>query len=65
MQQIDTLRKLVKQVAIGSDKTRVMVTITETEKKQLENIALEENRNLSNLIGTILREYLKEKESNK
>lgn len=50
-------------MAIGSDKTRVMVTITEDEKAMLEKIAKEQNRNMSNLIGTIIKDFLN-KESN-
>lgn len=45
-------------MAIGADKVRVMVTITEDEKLQLEKISQDQNRNLSNLIGTIIKEYL-------
>lgn len=50
-------------MAIGSDKVRIMVTITEDEKAALEKIAQDQNRNMSNLVGTIIKEFLN-KESN-
>ncbi|MDA3732133.1 hypothetical protein PBV87_11625 [Niameybacter massiliensis] len=50
-------------MAIGADKVRVMVTISETEKQQLEEISKLQNRNLSNLIGTIIKEYLNEQKA--
>lgn len=35
---------------------------TEDIKKKLDNLALEENRTLSNMIETIILKYLEEKE---
>lgn len=42
----------------------VTITFRTTEdiKKELDNIALEENRTLSNMVETILLEWLKERE---
>lgn len=47
-------------MAIPENKTRVFVTITNEEKEILQNMAEEENRNLSNYIGTILKKHIEE-----
>lgn len=41
-------------------KTRIALTIEKDLKKDLEQIALEQNRSLNNLITTILKEYMKQ-----
>lgn len=46
-------------MAIGKDKTRTMLSIEKEFKKELEEIAAEENRSLNNLIITILKEHTK------
>lgn len=47
-------------MAIGNDKTRVLITISKEMKSKLELQAEKENRNVSNLINTILIKYLSE-----
>lgn len=44
---------------IGEDKTRVIVTLPKELKETLSEIAKEENRSLTNLIVTILRDFIK------
>lgn len=44
---------------IGEDKTRVIVTLPKELKETLSEIAKEENRSLTNLIVTILKDYVK------
>lgn len=41
-------------MAVGSDKTRILVNIPIELKKQLEEKAKQENRSLSNYIVTVL-----------
>lgn len=48
-------------MAISDIKTRTMLTIEKESKKQLEQIAKEQNRSLNNLIETIIKEYLAKK----
>lgn len=45
----------------------VIITIRTNEeiKKELDRLALEENRSLNNFINTILIKYLEEKKTNK
>lgn len=45
--------------------TTITFRTTEDIKKELDNIALEENRTLSNLIETILLKYLDQKKESK
>lgn len=47
-------------MAIGNDKVRVLITIPKDMKDQLEIQAKKENRNVSNLINTVLIKYLSE-----
>jgi metal-responsive CopG/Arc/MetJ family transcriptional regulator len=44
---------------IREDKTRVIVTLPKELKETLSEIAKEENRSLTNLIVTILKDYVK------
>lgn len=44
---------------IGEDKTRVIVTLPKELKETLSEIAKEENRSLTNLIVTILKDFIK------
>ena len=43
---------------ISDDKTRVQIILPKTLKEKLLEIADKENRSLSNLIITILQEYI-------
>lgn len=51
-------------MAVSDRKTRLMITVDKEDRAVLEKIALEQNRNLSNLVATIIKEYIN-KESNK
>ena len=44
-------------MAIGKDKTQVLLTLTKEDKAELQRIA--ENRSFTNLINTIIKNYLK------
>jgi len=44
---------------IGEDKTRIILTVPKDLKEVLTEIAKEENRSLTNLIVTILKDYVK------
>lgn len=46
-------------MAIGKDKTQVVLTITKEEKAKLQEIAEKESRTVNNLIVVIIKEYLK------
>lgn len=46
-------------MAIGKDKTQVLLTLSKEDKERLQTIAAEENRTFTNLINTIIKEYLK------
>lgn len=46
-------------MAIGKDKTQVLLTLSKEDKEKLQAIAAEENRTFTNLINTIIKEYLK------
>lgn len=48
-------------MAVSDDKTRTLITLLKTDKEKLELIAKEENRSFSNLVETILKEYLANK----
>ena len=43
---------------IGKDKTRTNITIKKDLKKELEDIAKEQNRYFNNLVITILRKFV-------
>lgn len=46
-------------MAVSKDKTRTLITLDRSDKEKLEKIAKEQNRSFSNLIQTILKDYLK------
>lgn len=46
-------------MTVSNDKTRTLITLDKSDKEKLEVIAKEENRSFSNLIQTILKDYLK------
>lgn len=48
-------------MSISESKTRTIITIEKSVKEELTRIAKEENRSLNNLIETILKEYLANK----
>ena len=43
---------------ISDSNTRTLITISKELKKQLEDIAKEQNRSFNNLIITILKDYV-------
>lgn len=45
-------------MTISKDNTRTQLTISKELKKQLEQIAKQENRSFNNLIITILQSYI-------
>lgn len=45
-------------MAISDNNVRTQIILSKEFKKQLEEIAKEENRSLSNLIDTILKNYV-------
>ena len=45
-------------MTISKDNTRTQLTISKELKKQLENIAKEQNRSFNNLVITILQKYI-------
>lgn len=47
-------------MSISKDNTRTLITIPKDLKLKLEKIAEEQNRPFSNLVVTILKEYIKE-----
>ena len=49
----------VHYMAIGKDKTQVLLTLTKEDKATLQRIAENENRSFTNLINTIIKDYLK------
>lgn len=50
-------------MAVGTDKVRVLVTLTKEDKENLERLAKNDNRNLSNYINTVLKKHMIELES--
>lgn len=46
------------QGQISDKNTRTMITISKELKKQLKEIAKEENRSLNNLMVTVLKNYV-------
>lgn len=47
-------------MAVGKDKTQVLLTLTKEDKAKLQQIADNENRSFTNLINTIIKNYLKD-----
>ncbi len=47
------------KMAINKDKTRISVTLTKEEYQLLKNKAIAENRSISNLIGLLVKQYLR------
>ncbi|MGL4573108.1 MAG: ribbon-helix-helix domain-containing protein [Clostridium sp.] len=45
-------------MAIGEDKTRIVITVTKDLKAELDKQAKKENRTVANLINTIAIRYL-------
>lgn len=50
-------------MAVGTDKVRVLITLTKEDKEKLEKLAKKDNRNLSNYINTVLKKHMIELES--
>lgn len=48
-------------MAVSSDKIRILVTVPRTTKKQLEAVAKQENRSVSNYIFTLIQKDLNAK----
>ena len=48
-------------MAIGKDKTGVLVNISRETKAKLEELAKKDGRSMTNLINKILSDYLKDK----
>lgn len=46
-------------MAIGKDKTQLMLTLTKEDKAKLQEIAEKESRTVNNLIVVIIKEFLK------
>lgn len=46
-------------MSISKNNTRTQLTINKDLKKQLEELALKDNRSFNNLVITILENYLK------
>lgn len=45
-------------MAVSEEKTRVLITITKSQKEKLDEIAEKDKRSLSNLCGKIISDYL-------
>ena len=48
-------------MAISENNTRTNITIPKDLKKELEDIAKEQNRSFNNLVITILKDYIESK----
>lgn len=48
---------------ISDKNTRIVITIPKDTKLEIEKIAYQENRSLSNLIVTLIKKYVNENES--
>lgn len=48
-------------MAVGKDKTGVLVNMNKELKSKLEKLAKDDGRSLTNLINKILTEYVKDK----
>ena len=46
-------------MVVSEEKTRTLITLTKEDKNKLSVIAKEQNRSFSNLVETVLIEYLK------
>jgi len=46
-------------MSISKDNTRTLITIPKELKKQLEEIAKQDNRSFSNLVVKILKDYVR------
>ena len=44
---------------VSKDKTRISVTLTREEYEKLKNKAKEDGRSVSNLIGQLIKQYLR------
>lgn len=49
-------------MAIGKDKTGVLVNMSRETKAKLEELAKKDGRSMTNLINKILSDYLKDKQ---
>ena len=49
-------------MAIGKDKTGVLVNMSRETKSKLEELAKKDGRSMTNLINKILSDYLKDKQ---
>lgn len=45
-------------MAVGEDKIRILITVPKEMKKELEVLAEKETRTVSNLIVSVLKEYI-------
>lgn len=45
-------------MAVGEDKVRILITVTKDMKVDLEKLAEKETRTTSNLIVSVLKEYI-------
>ena len=45
-------------MAVANNNTRIMVMFSNDEMAKLKKIALSENRSVSNLVNTIVKQYL-------
>lgn len=48
---------------VSDDKVRMLITVTKEMKEELDKIAEEETRNTSNLVVSILKDYLNNRNS--
>lgn len=54
--------KEVIQMAIGEDKTRIILTLKKEVKETLDRLAQEDNRSTSNYLQNLVDKHLKEME---
>ena len=50
-------------MAVSKENVRVLITIEKTLKAELEQQAEEQNRSFSNMIETVLKDYVKQKKT--
>lgn len=55
---VTILKKEDEHMAVSKEKTGVLVNMDKTLKEELSKLAKEQNRSLSNLIVTILKNYV-------
>lgn len=48
-------------MAVSNDKIRILVTVPREVKEQLEEVAKQENRSVSNYVYTLIQKELNEK----